>query len=299
MDTSTHDLPQSRPWSRRLRAALDAPAEWRFLDRAAAPLADALNGLPLGRSRDLLHGVWLGHPLHPALVQLPIGCWVSAELLDSLPGNRRAAGVLIAAGLATAGPAAVAGWADWACLDPPRRRTGLVHAAANTTGVLLFAGSLLARCRHRPLRGRLLGLAGLTAISLGGVLGGQLSYRQAAGPNRAAAVHRLAPAEWIGVGPVEDFPPGEPVRRTVDGLAVVVVHDEEDQWHVLAERCAHLSGPLAEGTLVDGCLRCPWHGSEFRLRDGEVVRGPATAPQPVLQARALSGHLEIRLPDAG
>ncbi|WP_344344041.1 Rieske (2Fe-2S) protein, partial [Kitasatospora putterlickiae] len=133
----------------------------------------------------------------------------------------------------------------------------------------------------------------------GGERGGQLSYRLAAGPNRAAAVHRLAPAEWVGAGPVEDFPPGEPVRRTVDGLAVVVVHDENDDWHVLAERCAHLSGPLAEGTVVDGCLRCPWHGSEFRLRDGEVVRGPATAPQPVLQARALSGHLEIRLPDAG
>ncbi|MFC5668359.1 Rieske 2Fe-2S domain-containing protein [Kitasatospora misakiensis] len=299
MNTSPYDLPQARPWSRRLRRALDAPADWRFLDRPARPLADALNGLPLGPSRDLLHGVWLGHPLHPALVQLPLGCWISAELLDSLPGGRRAAGVLIAAGLVTAGPATAAGWVDWARLDPPRRRTGLVHAAANTTGVLLFAASLLARCRCRPVRGRLLGLAGLTAVSVGGVLGGHLAYHQGAGPNRAAAVHRVAPPEWIGVGPVENFPPGEPVRRTVDGLAVVVVHGGEDDWHVLADRCAHLSGPLSEGTLVDGCLRCPWHGSEFRLRDGEVVRGPATAPQPVLQARVLSGHLEIRLPGAG
>ncbi|MFB6892118.1 Rieske 2Fe-2S domain-containing protein [Kitasatospora sp. NPDC056327] len=295
-DTSPYDTPQSRPWSRRPRHGLDAPADWRFLDRPAAPLARAIDGLPLGPYRDLPHGVWLGHPLHPALGRLPIGCWISAELLDTLPGNGRTAGVPIAAGPATAGPAAVAGCADRARLDPPRRRTGLVHAAANTTGVLLFAASLSARCRRRRLRGRLVGLAGPAAVMTGGVLGGRLSYRQAAGPDRAADADLSAPPDWTGVGPVEDFPVGEPVRRTVDGPAAVVVRGGEDDWHVLAERCTHLSGPLSEGTVVDGCLRCPWHGSEFRLRDGEAVRGPATAPQPVLRARVLSGHLELRRP---
>ncbi|MFD4909475.1 Rieske (2Fe-2S) protein [Kitasatospora purpeofusca] len=101
------------------------------------------------------------------------------------------------------------------------------------------------------------------------------------------------------MGPVGDFPPVIPVRRAVSGLPVGVVHGEEGRRHVLAERCSHLSGPPAEGTVADGCLRCPWHGSEFRLRDGEVVRGPATAPQPVLEARVFSGHLEVRLPEAG
>ncbi|GAB7184395.1 hypothetical protein ATKI12_4226 [Kitasatospora sp. Ki12] len=144
------------------------------------------------------------------------------------------------------------------------------------------------------MHGRLLGLAGLAAVSAGAALGGHLSYRQAAGPNRAAAVPLLAPSDWVGLGAVDDFPPAEPVRRTVGELAVVVVRDGDD-CHVLADRCAHLSGPLSEGTLVDGCLRCPWHGSEFRLRNGEVVRGPATAPQPVFETRVLSGHLEIRL----
>ncbi|WP_053111953.1 Rieske (2Fe-2S) protein [Kitasatospora sp. MY 5-36] len=109
---------------------------------------------------------------------------------------------------------------------------------------------------------------------------------------------RLAPADWVALGAVEDFPEGKPVRATAGELAVVVVR-EGDRCHVLAERCAHLSGPLSEGSLVEGCLRCPWHGSTFRLRDGEMVHGPATAPQPVMEARVLSGHLEIRLPAAG
>ncbi|MQS16810.1 Rieske (2Fe-2S) protein [Streptomyces kaniharaensis] len=292
--TSLH----TRPWSRRLRGALDAPAHWEILDIPAGPLADAVESLPLGPYRDALRGVWLGHPLHPALVQLPLGCWMSAGLLDFTPGGRRSADVLVAAGLLTAGPAALAGWVDWARLDPPRRRTGLVHATANITGVLLYAGSLLARSRGRRVRGRVLGLAGLAAVSAGAALGGHLSYRQAAGPDRAAAVPRLAPADWVGLGPVENFPVGEPTRRMAGELAVVVVRDGE-RCHVLAERCAHLSGPLSEGTVADGCLRCPWHGSEFRLRDGEVVQGPATAPQPVFETRVLSGHLEVRLPGAG
>ncbi|MFB7909853.1 Rieske 2Fe-2S domain-containing protein [Kitasatospora sp. NPDC056076] len=295
MDVSAlHD----RRWSRRLRRTLDAPARWEILDLPSGKLADAVEALPLGPYRDALRGVWLGHPLHPGLVQLPIGCWTSAGLLDFTPGAQRSADALVAIGLLTAAPTALSGWVDWARLDPPRRRTGLVHALANTTGVLLYAGSLAARCRGRRARGRLLGLAGLAAISGGGVLGGHLAYAQAAGPNRAAAASRLAPADWVGLGPVDDFPPGEPVRRTAGDLPVVVVREGE-RCHVLAERCAHLSGPLADGTVADGCLRCPWHGSEFRLRDGEVASGPATSPQPVFETRVLSGHLEARLPGAG
>ncbi|MFH8386738.1 Rieske 2Fe-2S domain-containing protein [Kitasatospora sp. NPDC018058] len=166
--------------------------------------------------------------------------------------------------------AALAGWVDWARLDPLRRRTGLVHALINTTGVLRYAGSLVARgC------GRLLGLAGLAAVSGGAALGGHLSYRQAAAPDRAAAVPPLAPANRVGLGPVEEFPTSEPVRRRAGELVVVVVVVRDaERCHVLAERCAHLSGPLAEGAVVDGCLRCPWHGSEFRLRAGQVARGP-------------------------
>jgi nitrite reductase/ring-hydroxylating ferredoxin subunit len=53
----------------------------------------------------------------------------------------------------------------------------------------------------------------------------------------------------------------------------------------LFDRCSHLGGPLHEGTLVDGCVRCPWHGSTFRMADGSVVHGPATATQPAYELR--------------
>ncbi|MBC3841140.1 hypothetical protein GXW82_15095 [Streptacidiphilus sp. 4-A2] len=97
--------------------------------------------------------------------------------------------MLVAVGLVGAGPAAWAGWVDWAELDERGQRVGLVHAAANAVGVVCYSASLLARVRGRPMRGRALGFAGLTAVSLGGVLGGHLAYRQGARAKRAEPGH--------------------------------------------------------------------------------------------------------------
>lgn len=59
-------------------------------------------------------------------------------------------------------------------------------------------------------------------------------------------------------------------------------------------------GPLSDGTIADGCVECPWHGSVFRLSDGWNVRGPATAPQPSFETRMSDdGTVEVRLPGAG
>jgi nitrite reductase/ring-hydroxylating ferredoxin subunit len=62
----------------------------------------------------------------------------------------------------------------------------------------------------------------------------------------------------------------------------------------LAHPCSHLGGPLSEGTLKDGSVVCPWHGSEFGLDDGRVINGPATQSQPVLSVRERDGHVEVK-----
>src|SRR5437763_5331988 len=84
--------------------------------------------------RDALHGLWLGHPLHPMLTDVPIGAWTAAGVLDLLPGTGHASTALIAAGCAAAVPAAITGWAGWPELHPPRQRGGLGHAARKISG---------------------------------------------------------------------------------------------------------------------------------------------------------------------
>jgi nitrite reductase/ring-hydroxylating ferredoxin subunit/uncharacterized membrane protein len=278
-----------------------------LLDRVERdPRADALieairrrvRALPLGSGRDALHGRWLGHPVHPLMVQLPVGSWLSAAVLDLCPGRERDARLLIGVGLASALPAALAGAVDWAELHRQQQRIGLVHAVANNTAVGLYAASFVCRAKDgegRGTAGRVLGFLGLTAVGLGGMLGGHLAYRQASGANHAEEVPHLVTEGWHRVGPVADFPPGRPTRRMVDDVPILVVRETGGQIHCLADRCSHLAGPLSEGTVADGCVECPWHGSVFRLSDGWNVRGPATAPQPAFDTRIVDGHVEVRL----
>ncbi|MEU3312250.1 Rieske 2Fe-2S domain-containing protein [Streptomyces sp. NPDC048387] len=269
-----------------------APQADALIDR----LRKAVRALPLGPARDLLHGRPLGHPAHPLLVQVPIGTWLSAAVLDLLPGRRHAAApLLVGVGLAAAAPAAAAGWADWAELPPEQARTGLVHALANTAGVSLYAASLLARTRGRDLRGRALAMAGLATVSAAGALGGHLAYRQAAGANHAELVEHQVGDGWHHLGSTAAFPVGRPTPARVDGVDVVVVREEDGTVRALADRCSHMGGPLSEGQVEDGCIRCPWHRSLFRLSDGWNVEGPATAPQPAFETRLTAGRVEARL----
>ncbi len=163
------------------------------------------------------------------------------------------------------------------------------------TAVALYATSLTCRLTGRHTSGRALGLLGLTAVGVGGTLGGHLAYRQASGANHAEEVPHVVAEGWHRIGNVDEFPAERAVRRTVDDVPVLVVRETGGTVHALADRCSHLAGPLSEGTIADGCVQCFWHGSVFRLSDGWNVRGPATAPQPAFDTRITDGHVEIRL----
>ena len=249
--------------------------------------------------RDALHGVWLGHPLHPVLTDVPIGAWSAAAILDIVPGTGPASATLIATGCASAVPTAVTGWADWSQLHPQQQRVGLVHAVANGLGLSLYTASLLARARGRSLTGKALSYAGLGAVMAGGYLGGHLVFRQAAGANHTADTIDLFPGGWQPLGRLDDLPDGQPTKRTIEGVDLLVVRRGQ-HVDVLSNRCSHLSGPLSDGSFTvdkgQGCIVCPWHGSTFRLADGGVVHGPATSPQQAFETRISGGEVEIRLP---
>ena len=128
--------------------------------------------------RDVLHGVWLGHPLHPVLVQAPVGAWLSASLVDVL-GDHRSARWLTAAGLTAAVPAAVAGMVDWSEQHEQQMRVGVVHAAANLVAMSLYGSSLATRMQRRGL---VLRLAGLACVAVSGVAGATSRSAWPAGP---------------------------------------------------------------------------------------------------------------------
>jgi uncharacterized membrane protein len=142
--------------------------------RLVQPLVDALLADPDRAA--LLQGMWLGHAVHPLLTDVPIGTWTSATVLDLIGGRQAqpAARRLIGVGILAAAPTAITGWAEWGPTEPRDKRTGVVHAAANVTALSLYTASWRARGKGRHLRGVVLGLAGSTALGLGGYLGGHL-----------------------------------------------------------------------------------------------------------------------------
>ncbi|WP_431935897.1 Rieske 2Fe-2S domain-containing protein [Micromonospora sp. RP3T] len=270
------------------------------LDRVGDRVQRVVQGtLRSQRVRDALHGVWLGHPLHPAMVQVPVGAWISAAVVDLLPGQRRAATALVGLGTVSALPAAVAGWNDWAALSRDQRRIGLVHAGANIVGLTLYAGSLAARLNGRHGLGRALAYLGLSAAGGGAYLGGHLAYKQGAQVSQSVSDLHLIGDGWHPVGDLNSLPQRELVTREIDDVSVILYRHGDDVT-VMLERCPHQSGPLGEGEVrqIDGhaCVVCPWHGSAFRLNGGEVVHGPAANDQVVLPTRVVSGRVEARLP---
>src|SRR3954452_15704147 len=278
--------------------------EARALDGVSDKLQKAVYAVvrPQGL-KDLLHGTWLGHPLHPVMVQVPVGSWLSAGLLDAVPRLRPAATVLIGTGVAAAVPASLAGAADWSEQDVGVRRLGALHAVAHTAALGLYVGSLVARGRGRGTLGRVLSYSGLGIAGASAAIGGHMSYAQSSGASHSSTAARALPSDWIDLGPLDDLPEGRPVLRTASaGSAAVPLAAVRrgTRVDVFVGVCAHLSGPLYEGGVEEvrgsECLVCPWHGSAVDLDSRSGPPGPAADPQEKLKVLMEADRVMARLP---
>ncbi len=270
------------------QSALDKPAE------VVAGLVSKV--APTGPVKDLLSGTWLGHPVHPLLITVPIGCWTSATILDLLAGKAAApyAKRLVGAGILSAFPTALTGASDWADTLGPERRVGFAHAMGNYAAIGLYALSWNSRRKGKQVRGISLALLGAGLVSATGYLGGHLTYALGVGVDTTA--FESLTTEWTDVAAEADVPADRSIRAEVTGIGVALARlgGPGGPVHALADRCTHRGGPLSDSAVEDGCLTCPSHGSRFRLADGSVERGPATMPEPAFEVRVLAGRVEIR-----
>jgi nitrite reductase/ring-hydroxylating ferredoxin subunit/uncharacterized membrane protein len=269
-------------------SALDAVAQ--RLDHWVRPI------LGNSRIRGVTSGSSLGHPLHPAIVAVPTGAWLSACCLDLFgdDGSNRAARRLVGLGVLAAIPAAATGASDWLDTEGGERRVGLVHWTLNASGVLLYGSSWLVRRRGWHGAGVSLALAGGAIIGIAGWLGGHLAYAMGVGVDTTAFLH--PPTHWTAVAATGDIHRGRAIRGSAEGVAVLLVRTDHGVTAML-DRCTHRGAPLHEGPLDADCIECPWHGSRFDLGDGSIRRGPATRPQPMFEVREQEGRIQVRRHD--
>lgn len=246
---------------------------------------------------DALHGTWLGHPLHPVLTDVPIGAWtvtVALDAADAISGNdhnARGADAALLVGLVGAAGAAAAGLTDWHKTDGGARRTGVIHGLLNIGATALFAASLVLRRRRRREAAQLCSLAGYLVAGTSAYLGGNLVYGQRIGVDHAQ--REPIQNEFQPVYAEADLPEGKMARVEVQGVRILLAR-ANGRIYAIGETCSHLGGPLSEGSLEGGGVRCPWHGSCFALSDGHVLEGPSTYPQPRYDVRVKDGQIEVR-----
>jgi nitrite reductase/ring-hydroxylating ferredoxin subunit len=255
-------------------------------------------GKPLRRFADLLHGSWLGHPLHPVLTDVTIGAWMAGGLLDLMAaGGRsrsleRAADRLTALGTASAVPTALAGLADYSTIPRRALSTGAVHGLINTLGLLLYLASMKDRSTGRRSRGVFFSSLALSLLGVSAWLGGELVYRYKVGVNKTPEPGDLK--DWTQVMDSAELHDLEPCRMEVEGKPVLL-YRQNGMIYAIGAVCGHDGGPLEQGRFEGLCVECPWHQTVYDLRDGSVVHGPSTYAEPSYETRLQEGKIEIRL----
>lgn len=187
------------------RAVEDQIEDQPAIDAVVPVIDRAASALGTGTVRTMLRGAWLGHTLHPVMTDAPLGCWMSANLLDLVGGRRArpAAQRLVGLGLLTALPTVATGLSDFGEIETDRsRRAAAVHAIGNGVAIACFARSWSRRRRGRHLGGVAWGLAGSGVAAGAGFIGGHLSFARSVGTGErtSTASSRVAVQTSLPVG---------------------------------------------------------------------------------------------------
>jgi nitrite reductase/ring-hydroxylating ferredoxin subunit/uncharacterized membrane protein len=279
---------------RQITAFIDRQAPWA--DQVADWAQPLIAGLFEDRRplKNALNGTWFGHPVHPALTDVPMGAMTLAALFD-LTGHDDAADAAVATGIAGMAAAAVTGAADAVDAQGKPRTYASVHAMVMSTSLGVYALSFLLRLGPRFGRptARLLAYLGYGVLTAGAYVGGDLVYRAGNQVDRHA--FEGTSAKWRSLD-VSEVPAGKLVKAKA-GIDTLVLYRELDGDPISALHavCSHAGGPLDKGEIVDGCVQCPWHGSRFDLETGHVRQGPAVYDQPRFEVReSPDGGLQAR-----
>lgn len=285
-----------------------------MLERWARPFARLSSGTArvmdavyaaLGRPgkllQDFLNGSWLGHSLHPVVVDVVVGGSTVALLLQLLTwfgvGDVRTALVwtLALTGLAALS-AIVTGLTDFKDTASGDERNmvglhGLVNIVATLALIVAFV-ALLARADG--LAGWLI-VVGFLVLSVGAFIGGHVVFKYGYMVNHNAFARGKKAKEFTAVLPAADLAEATPTQATLGTTALVVVR-RGDVVFALKDTCSHAGGPLSQGRLEGDTIVCPWHASAYRLSDGAVRHGPSSTRQLAYRARINEGQVEVQGP---
>jgi nitrite reductase/ring-hydroxylating ferredoxin subunit len=81
--------------------------------------------------------------------------------------------------------------------------------------------------------------------------------------------------QFVKVAEVDEVEPGKMKVCQIGDSSIILVN-LDGIYFAIDETCPHRSAPLSEGEISGDVIICPWHASEFDIRTGKNVAGPAT-----------------------
>ena len=280
---------------------------WARLWNGTAGVMDAIYrrlGRPGKLLQDLLNGSWLGHSLHPVVVDVVVGGSTAAVLLQVLSwlgvGDLRVAILWVLALTWLAGLSAiVSGLTDFkdTATGDERHVVGL-HGLINILATTVLIGAFLGLLADADLLAGVLIVAGFAILSVGAFIGGHIVFKYGYMVNHNAFSGGKKAKEYAAILPAADLAEATPTKAMLGPTALVLVR-RGDLVFALKETCSHAGGPLSQGELDGYTVICPWHGSAFRLSDGAVRHGPAATRQVAYRARINGDQVEVQGPVIG
>jgi 3-phenylpropionate/trans-cinnamate dioxygenase ferredoxin subunit len=83
------------------------------------------------------------------------------------------------------------------------------------------------------------------------------------------------------------------MASVIAGGKSVLVANLAGKYYATGNVCTHMGCTLSNGTLKEGNVECPCHGSVFDVKTGKVVKGPAKKPEPTFQVKVEGDDLMI------
>lgn len=233
-----------------------------------------------------------GHPIHPLLVAFPIAFFTGTVVMDLLSlllsdtSYAHAAVYIQTGGLISSISAAIAGLIDYYYTIPPdstAQQRATKHGLLNSIVVLIFSAVLALKFKSNIdfIYLVMAEAIGLILMMIAGWLGGTLVVR-----NQIGIDHRYADAgKWkeetvktkadtIELRDLDSLKINQMKLIHVNGKRIVIARTENG---IVAfdDRCTHRGGSLADGVMICDTVQCPWHGSQFNVKTGEVKAGPS------------------------
>ncbi|MFQ5847394.1 MAG: Rieske (2Fe-2S) protein [Candidatus Methylomirabilales bacterium] len=101
-------------------------------------------------------------------------------------------------------------------------------------------------------------------------------------------------ARFVKVATTSEVASGQAKRVEVDGK-VIALFNLEGTYHAIDNSCPHRGGPLSEGPVEGEVVTCPWHGSKFSAKSGDVLTPPAQTGVSSYHVRVSGVDIEVEI----